>query len=518
MALYDQFNREIPETTKAPETRSLPGAVQLLGSRDYVTDGLDPGTMAQLFKSADKGDVKRQAELFDLIEEKDAHLLCERDKRKNVILDLNWKLEPASDDAKDDKVCEFVRDWIDEQTDWEDNLVALQDAVGKGYSALEPFWDASEGQALPEKIEFIEQKRFRFMDADGNLSKIPLLITDDAPDGIEIPAWRTILHQYGGKSGHPARSGIFRVCAWMTLFKLYSIKDWVSFIEVFGMPLRLGKYNPNASPEDRQALMDALVSLGSDAAGIISNATEIEFVTSEAGKSSSNIYMDLASFCNAEMSKSMLGQTLTTQIGSSGSYAAAKTHNEVRLDLLKADGRAVASTIRSQLIRPIVGFNFGWETPVPKFTAKWKEEEDLVKTAEWLEKVTTFRSVPAAWVDQKFGIPEAEEGGEMVGGPQAAPTPEPTAAKQKVVAKQETGDAGDVIDIITNTALDETSMDEMLAPVKQLLDEVESLEEFRDRLLDVFAEMDPVAVGNAIERALILAELSGRFDVSEDEK
>ena len=77
--------------------------------------------------------------------------------------------------------------------------------------------------------------------------------------------------------------------SWMYLFKNYDLKDWVSFCEVFGMPLRLGKYSPSASEDDKLALMRALVQIGTDAAGIIPEGTEIEF--KESTKTSSiNVY------------------------------------------------------------------------------------------------------------------------------------------------------------------------------------------------------------------------------------
>ena len=40
---------------------------------------------------------------------------------------------------------------------------------------------------------------------------------------------------------------------------------------------------------------------------------------------------------NSEISKAVLGQTLTTEIGSTGSYAAANTHMAVRQDIIDAD-------------------------------------------------------------------------------------------------------------------------------------------------------------------------------------
>ena len=115
---------------------------------------------------------------------------------------------------------------------------------------------------------------------------------------------------------------------WMYLFKNYNVKDWISFAEIFGLPLRLGKYQPGASEDDKRALMQALVQLGSDAAGIIPDGSSIQFVNTEK-TSSTDLYDRLARYCDEQISKAILGQTLTSDAGN-GSYAQSKTHNEVR--------------------------------------------------------------------------------------------------------------------------------------------------------------------------------------------
>ncbi len=40
----------------------------------YPSQGLTPERLAAIFREADAGDVRRQAELFEEMEEKDAHL------------------------------------------------------------------------------------------------------------------------------------------------------------------------------------------------------------------------------------------------------------------------------------------------------------------------------------------------------------------------------------------------------------------------------------------------------------
>ena len=121
----------------------------------------------------------------------------------------------------------------------------------------------------------------------------------------------------------------------------------------------------------------------------------------------------MADFCNREMSKAVLGQTLTTDTtGSTGTYGAASVHAQVRRDLVEADAQALAATLREQLLRPLVGFNFGWDKPVPWFRFRFEEEEDL-KTLSEVYRNLAAMGVPLDMehVAERFGIPLARAGG-----------------------------------------------------------------------------------------------------------
>ena len=110
---------------------------------------------------------------------------------------------------------------------------------------------------------------------------------------------------------------------------------------------------------------DGALRLGSDAAGIISESTRIEFV--EAAQKGSAPFKDLIEVLNREISKAVLGQTLTTEVGASGSYAAGMVHEGVRSDIVRADARALERTVNRDLIRPLVRFNFGPGAAAPRF-------------------------------------------------------------------------------------------------------------------------------------------------------
>lgn len=503
MRIVDQYGREYekPQAKKPVAELGVAGISDPF--REYVADGLTPDRLAQIFRQADAGDMRAQAELFETLEERDAHILCERDKRRNVVIDLQLKVEPASDNARDLRVAEFVQQQITALSDWEDSLITMQDAVGKGFSSMELKWDVSEGQAMVYDMPVVPQRRFLFHDDAGVPSRVPRLITEGNMMGEDIPAWSTITHIYGGKTGSATRSAIYRVCAWMTLFKTYAIKDWAVFAEVYGMPLRLGKYDSGANEDDRKALRRAVTSIGTDAAGIISKNTEIEFIETTKGAAAADLWEKLASFCNRENSKAILGQTLTAELNG-GSLAAASVHNEVRLDLLKADGRALAATTRSQLVKPLIGFNFGFDTALPKISLVFKEDEDLVVKSNWVGKLLDSGVViPASFINKSFGIPAAEKGEAMVGG-----APEATVAK--VVAKEGVATAHE--HALGKLGALPTSAEEMVVAARTLLDEVDSLEEYRDKLLLLVADLDLKDQGIAMARAMVVADLAGQFD------
>ena len=514
--IYDQFGRLYEKPEAKPERRPLAAAPLTDAYREYVTDGLTPERLAAILKEADAGNLARQAELFDLLEERDGHIVGDISKRRNVILDADFDLEPASDDTRDMKVYEECKRMLEGITDWPDVLESLQDGVGKGFSCFEQHWDVSEGQAWVEKFEFLEQKRFSFVDDAGILTKVPRLITDEDPLGIDIAPWRVMMHRYGGKSGNPVRSGIYRICAWWFLFKVYAIKDWMLFCEIYGMPLRVGKYDTGATEDEKQDLEIAVRTLGSDAAGVISKATEIEFIQAKGGSVNADMYKGIPEFGNREMSKAILGGTLTSDVDGRGSYAAANTHNDVRHDLINADARAIAATIRQQLIRPWVGFNFGWDTAIPKYKGRYKKE-DLEVHAKNLDLFADRMDIPVSHVREKFHIPEPQKDEECLR-PKNTPKNEMAAAKGYVVAKNARDARNENLASLEGfmgelEAQGDEHIGAWLEPVEKIMAVSQDIHEFRENLAQAFPEMDTARLGRLIEGAMTASDLAGRYGV-----
>lgn len=60
----------------------------------YPSNGLTPVRLAEIFREADAGEVMRQMELFEEMEEKDPHLFSQLQTRKNAVTGMDFEVIP----------------------------------------------------------------------------------------------------------------------------------------------------------------------------------------------------------------------------------------------------------------------------------------------------------------------------------------------------------------------------------------------------------------------------------------
>jgi phage gp29-like protein len=369
----------------------------------YPSYGLTPERLGRIFREADDGDPVRQMELFCEIEEKDPHIFSQFQIRKLKIQGLDWTVFPADDSDTSEKALIAVRNMLKSVLTYDSTLDML-DAIPKGYSASQIMWDVSEGQADIAGLEWIDPRCITFLNDDFS----PRILTvDESSYGIPFPPNKVFWFRYKARSGYDTRAGILRVCAWMYLFKNYAIKDWSSFAEVYGMPLRLGRYDPMANEESRNALIRAVRSLGTDAAGIISKDTEIEFVTASGGSGGDAVYESLVNFCDAQCSKAIRGQVHTASSESKGigTYGMGKADDSIAYELMEADAVSLAGAINAQIIAPFVRFNFGPITP-PVFSFAYKRPENLVDLVPIYQMLAGIGfPLSQEHLSERFGVP-----------------------------------------------------------------------------------------------------------------
>ncbi len=486
---------------------------------EYPSEGLTPGKLADIFHAAVEGDICAQMELFEDMEEKDPHLFSQMQTRKLAVTGLDWEIQPFSDDERDKQIAEFVSDRLKGMENFSEAMLDMLDAIGKGISVMEIDWKYENGYNVIDDLTWVHSKKLTWDPMTDEMK----ICTKEYPSGISFPENKFVIHKYKARSGHLSRMGLFRVVAWFYLFKNFDIKDWVSFCELFGMPLRLGKYGAAASEKDKEELERALIRLGTDAAGIVPDSTQIEFI--EANKTTSNDgYERLARYVDEQISKAVLGQTLTSDSGG-GSYAQSKTHNEVRHDLTEHDARSLAATIRKYIITPLVEYNFGYDVEIPFFVFDVTEAEDLKELAEVYKTLAVDIGVkiPSDHVYKKFNIPKPEDGEEILVPPsqvrQPAMMPDEDEAPE-LVANSDKPDVPEEVrqvDVIAATAAktSEEYFQEMMKPILNLIDKSENLEELqkalkdKDNLKELFDEVDNPEFEDLLQQGMYLSALIG---------
>lgn len=427
--ILDQFGRTLPAS---PPTRPTAEA-ETTGVRrddyDSVSRGLTPARLAGILDAAATGDMEEFLTMCEEFEERDPHFAAVVGTRKLAVTGAEREMLPRDESSRAKILAEKFQEQVADTPAFSGMLFDLLDSLVKGFAAVQPVWDTTTRPWTYKSFVYTDPRWFTLK--HDNLREFRLK-SERAPDGEPLPGGRFVFHFPQIKSGLPIRGGLGRLCAISLMAKAYTIKDWLAFMEVYGMPIRLGKYNPDTiTDREKATLLTALRNLGHDAAAMLPEDMTIELVDAKRPSGGDSLFGGLADYLDKQVSKGVLGQTMTTDDGSSLSQAT--VHQQVRQDILDADARALEATINEFVVKPWVLYNFGESALAlaPRLRIKTDPPEDH-KT--WTEAVLPWvqagmkleQSVPR----ERFGIPDPPEGkdAELLGGTTAAPV-EPEAGE-----------------------------------------------------------------------------------------
>lgn len=396
---------------------------ELIGARVFwdqsAVAGLTPQRLATLLRGSIRGDTRLYLELAEEMEERDPHYFSVLGTRKRALTQIKPSVESASKSAQDAAIAAEVEALLT-TPEFRDMLRDLVDAFGKGFSAVEILWTERDGKWIPGGYIWRDPKYFTF----DYISRSELRLAEIGTiDGVALPPAKFLVHKPKLKSGIPIRSGLARMAAWSYCFKNFSIKDWASFLDVFGMPIRVGKYHPSATPEERRKLLQAVASIAVDAAAIIPESMAIEF--NEAKSSGQVTFEGMARYCDEQISKAVLGQTMTTD-GHAGGLAQAKVHNQVRTDIMDDDADQLSATINRDLVAWYVRFNYGDKVKPPIVVFPVAAPEDIAVLSDALGVLVPMGlKVSQQHVREKIGVREPMDGEDVLTPPQGAAPKDP---------------------------------------------------------------------------------------------
>lgn len=278
-------------------------------------------------------------------------------------------------------------------------LEEILDAPLNGYQPLEIDWqfDPDTKKVVPNAIQ---GKPFDWFVFDAkNVLKLQLL---DNIQGEELDPFKFLLAQHGATYANPYGEAILSKCLWYIAFKQGGLNFWLRFIEKFGMP-----HYVLYTDGDKDEADTSLEGLIQDASIVLNETDRLELVNFSTNVNV-NVYKEFLDFLEKNCTQALLSATLTQDVGKTGSFAASKTHFQVRDEVVQADMEIVIEVMKT-FIGYLVEINFGKKVLLPKFIVYDKTDVDK-ETAEVVKLIsdTGYVKFTKEFFMGRFGFSEDE--------------------------------------------------------------------------------------------------------------
>lgn len=363
----------------------------------------DIASWKQAIDSARNATNPRRKLLYDLYESimLDGQLLTVTNKRKTRITNKRARFVTAGQEGVED---EFVREFITE-TPWFQRMIGHAiEAVWWGHSLIELIPEnglITEAVLIP-RHNVIPEREFLAWDYMNDT------------DGIyyqEDPLYSKYLVSIGGKKDY----GLLMSAAQYIIYKRGGFGDWAQFTELFGMPFREGRYNPYDS-DSRRLVEQALQESGGAGWITLPEGASITFHDNN-GTGKSEVFKDLIHLCDEQISKLILGQTMTTDAGSSRSQS--ETHQDTEDEIVMSDMLAVEYLLNWGLRDKLI--KIGYKIPEGRFHYPQLENIPLQTRIDMDIKLSSKIAIDEQYWYETYGIPKPENG---ILTPKPQPVPE----------------------------------------------------------------------------------------------
>lgn len=397
MATYAELGRPLPqkrnELPPEPQIQIITerqARVSGVAQPQYLATNLDVSRIQNALRTAERGDTWQLFTIFRDMVTGYGHLTAEWAKRKSVITGNPEALVPYDPENADDVVaCEVIKQMIDGCRNWFDALNHLLDATLYPLAVCEKIYEPvpmSEAGLLKHPLR-MRLKELAPVDPVLLCFKVPYqpglagTAQDFNPDDWE--AWlRFYTTMPGGNinfasantykpkpSVHivhrgnmlsptiaPNFGGHMRTILFWWLLATQDRDWWALMMQKYGMPIPVVK--ADTTNKDTIALMQQALQFGMQMGGlVIDKKAAIEWGT-VAGTDGSTSHKIFNEFCNAEVSKIVIGQTLSSKPSPTGMGSGASEQSEdIRDDIRQQDSMKLRDTLRKQVFTDFLRVN-----------------------------------------------------------------------------------------------------------------------------------------------------------------
>jgi phage gp29-like protein len=381
-----------------------------------IGGNLTPVSVSDIIQSADSGHPARLVDLFHECRQKDGHLQSVMASAESDITSLEWMVAPPKDatPAEDECATEFSEAW--EKAEKEAGVSHLVgESMAFGFAFAETKWELTDGRYLPTEAKPVACRRFGFRQSDG------ALLFDARNTGSVDSGGVDIVATYPGKFTQVRRringdtiirEGLARCLIWAALGRNWTLKDWLVLGEIGFKPSTIGTYKKGASKTDIAHLAEVIERYSATSKATIPDtmtiATEWPRNSTTGG---GGVHKELSDHLAAEMSKAVLHGTMTVDAGTRGARSLGEVHDKGRDGVRDTNARVVRDALTRGPCATFAAINYGPNVRPPRMVLATEDQIDLEKFGKALAQLRAagLRKIPASWVRDQAGIPEAVE-------------------------------------------------------------------------------------------------------------
>jgi len=409
---------EVNLSRTAAEPASKPRTKKGLEIGDSGTRILD-GVVSEEYNSKLLG--QKGIEIYDEMRKSDASVKAALSATTLPIRAATWYVEPASDEAKDQEIAEFVQKALMEwqSIEWEDLLRQALLSLPFGYMVFEKVYathtDGGKTYVVWDKLAPRMPRSIQKW-AIGSGSEPG--VTQRKSDGttVEIPMEKLVVIVHEKEGDNWEGTSILRPAYkhWYMKNTFYKI-DAIAF-ERQGLGVPFAKLPENYTEADRSTAENILTNLRANSKAFILEPHDYEIGFKDMMAKTTRDPSSSIAHHNREILKSVLAQFLdlgSGAEGATGSRAVSQDHSELFLQAVSAVADTIANAFNKQAIKELVDLNFDTVEKYPVLTYTKLAKEDVASISAAYQTLSTAGAIIPTDNDEQYfrnmlGLPERD--------------------------------------------------------------------------------------------------------------
>ena len=421
------------------------------------------------------GELKNYAKL---LRDDQVHSLLEQ--RQDALIAAEWEVVPGGEDSRDREAADFLRGQL-MALNWDAITRRMHKGVLYGYSVAECIFGMDGNRITLDAVKVRKPWRFGF----GKDGELKLRVNAQTFLMPERKFWIAVWGADDDDS--PYGQGLGHALWWPVYLKRNGAKFWAAYLDKFGSPSVKSKYPAGATEKEKATALEAAKAFRNESAVAVPEGFDVELI--EAEKNSGGSYEEFLKYWDGAIAKIILSQTGTTQQGQYSGTA------EVLNDLLCESFNDTVATWLTE-----------WNFPGAKTPQVWRKVPNTRREEAQRAADKGAYEIGLELTDDAINRRYGEDWKRRAAAPVSVPSDSPAFAEP---GRDEPGEIAEQLESVTNAA--GTGMINMIrAELDAAIRAGEDFAAFSDRIARLYPVMDTAELAEALEGAVLAANLSGR--------